>query len=98
MVKGTLLTNKTANTSTISSNEWFVYFKSLLFKNNDTSIPVEDSPIYYNEQMVFLLNSEISPEEVQRGLLKLKTRKAHGKDGISAEFFKKILSKKLVQS
>ena len=62
MVKGTSLTNKKANLCTISSDEWHVYFESLLFKNkNDISILVEYNPIYYNEQMDFLFNFEMSP-------------------------------------
>ena len=41
--------------------------------------------------MDVVLNSEITLDEVQKSILKLKSTKAHGTDGIQVEFYKSTI-------
>jgi hypothetical protein len=52
---------------------------------------IRDDPSFFNEDMDSLLNNEILLDEVQKGINKLKVGKAHGKDGIGAEFYKSTI-------
>ena len=76
----------------ITSRQWLSYFDSLLCVQNKNSISsVKDNRKYFKEQMDQVLNTKITLSEVQAGIHKLKTGKAHGKDGIPAEFYKSTL-------
>ena len=71
----------------ITSMQWLSYFDSLLRVQNRTSISsIKDNRNYFNEEMDQVLNTKITLSEVHAGIHKLKTGKAHGKDGIPAEF------------
>ena len=79
-------------TNPIPVCEWIKYFTTLLFDSQvHTALTVEDNPLYFNQEMDVVLNSEITLDEVQKSILKLKWNKAHGTDGIQAEFYKSTI-------
>ena len=72
--------------------QWLSYFDLFLRVQNRNSISlVKDNRTYFNEEMDQVLSTKITLSEVQAGIHKLKTGKAHGKDGIPAEFYKYTL-------
>ena len=80
-------------TNPIPVREWIKYFTTLLFDSQvHTALTVEDNPLYFNQEMDVVLNSEITLDEVQKSILKLKSDKAHGIDGIQAEFYKSTIN------
>ena len=74
----------------INSDKWVQHFSSSLFKVDKESL----STFGFNQAKIrngninVLLNSPITNEEIMYGIRKLKNGKAHGRDGIGAEFYK----------
>ena len=83
-------TNKTESFCSVKPNDWATYFQSLLFKDNQASITGLANPTEAPDDVLVdgILNMPISNEEIEKSIDKLKLGKAHGVDGIGAEFYK----------
>ena len=93
ILKGSFDISRQPLTNPIPVREWIKYFTTLLFDSQvHTALTVEDNTLYFNEEMDTVLNSDITLDEVQKSILKLKLNKAHGTDGIPAEFYKSTLN------
>ena len=67
----------------IATQDWFDYFKSLLFVNDQDQIDTTSVPIGNDND----LNHEISHDEILNSITSLKIGKSSGVDGIGAEFY-----------
>ena len=78
--------------NTISTENWFLYFKELLdkplFDEQDTTNDIDDDYDTDDDVMNDVLNSAITKEEIVRAVRKLKCNKSAGPDSLIAELFK----------
>jgi len=80
--------SKASPRNDINAANWMSYFNTLLFKDNQTPLTMLTAPREETGQADLYLNSPITDDEIRHGIDHLKTGKAHGPDGLSAEFYK----------
>jgi len=73
----------------ISPDSWRTYFQGLLHKENIlniNNIAIDEGEL--PDEQDFILNSEITADEIITSINKLKMGKSQGIDGLGAEFYK----------
>eukprot|EP00745_Piridium_sociabile_P025182 TRINITY_DN39889_c0_g1_i3.p1 TRINITY_DN39889_c0_g1~~TRINITY_DN39889_c0_g1_i3.p1 ORF type:complete len:246 (-),score=19.19 TRINITY_DN39889_c0_g1_i3:155-892(-) len=80
--------NKEKVTNNIKITEWVNHFKTVFRSNEDPENEYYRVDVDLSDQREHELNKEISEEEINRAITKLKSGKASGIDEISAEMLK----------
>ena len=76
--------------SSIETNEWYDYFRSLLYSDQAPSIVINNNTDTINDDVISL-NEPFTLAEVEFKIRKLLNNKSSGIDGIPAEFYKNSL-------